>query len=333
MRAVPLLALLLLLGGCGGKPSTPQMPFATETVSAALTSIHLPGSASTPRGAAPTDLPTVAFVGLTPTLPEACDPVFADYCTVDGHFIFNRPIYPPGNDKVEPTYRYGATQNGLREPHHGVEFPNQSGTPVHAVAAGEVVFAGSDKSTLVSPWSNFYGNAVVIKHEYEGFPIFTLYGHLSRIDVQSGQRVAEGQKIGEVGAAGAAIGSHLHFEVRQGENNYASTRNPELWLVPRIGDGTLAIRVTDKMDNALGVQINVQRLLTDGTFEVVTQPEAYNLKEKVKISSDDVYRENFAFGDLPAGTYRLSFVNSGRLYARLVEVESGKLTLVDFTTK
>jgi len=333
MRVVPLLALVLLMGGCGGTPSTPQMPSATETIAVALTSGPSPENRSTRPVVVPTELPTEAIVTLTPAISEACDPSSADYCIVDGHFIFDRPIYPPGNDKIEPTYRYGATQNGLREPHHGVEFPNASGTSVHAAADGEVVFAGGDKSTLISPWSNFYGNAVVIGHTYNGKPVFSLYGHLSEIDVTLGQTVTAGEKIGEVGATGAAIGSHLHFELRVDQDNYSSTRNPELWIVPRAGEGTLSLRVTDDTDKLLGVHINVQRLLSDGTYAVVTQPEAYSLKEKYKVSSDDAYRENFAIGDLPAGTYRLSFVNLGKLYERLVEVESGRLTLVDFTTK
>jgi murein DD-endopeptidase MepM/ murein hydrolase activator NlpD len=352
MRAVTFLTLVLLLAGCSGTPSTPQMPFATETIAAALTSVHLPrdqppptaivstvpptatsvASTSTlPAVIAPTDAPTATAVVLTPTLPAACDPVTVDYCIVAGHFIFNRPIFPPGNDYVEPTYRYGATQNGFRDPHHGVEFPNATGTPVHAAADGQVVFAGSDTSTPISPWPNAYGNAVVIEHSYNGLPIFTVYGHLSKVDVQSGQRVSAGEMIGEVGATGAAIGSHLHFEVRQGENQYTSTRNPELWLIPRDGQGTLAIRVSDETSQLVPVRINVQYVLDDGTREQVVQPEAYSFKEKYKVASDDVYGENFGFGDLRAGTYRLSFVRLGKLYQRLVEVIPDRLTLVDFT--
>lgn len=333
MRVVPLMILVLLLSGCGGIPSTPQMPFVTETISAALTSIHSPENTSTFPVVIPTELPTAAYVTLTPTLSDLCDPASADYCIIDGHFIFNRPINPPGNDKVEPTYRYGATQNGLREPHHGVEFPNASGTPVHAAAEGAVVFAGSDKTTLISPWSNVYGNAVVIEHKFQGNPIFSVYGHLSQVEVKVGQQVIAGEKIGEVGATGAAIGSHLHFEVRQDENNYTSTRNPELWLIPRDGEGTLAVRVSDGTDQLLPVIINVQRLMDDGSREQVPQPEAYSFKEKYKVTSDNVYGENYGFGDLPAGTYRLSIVHYGKLYERLVEVESGKLTLVDFAVK
>src|SRR5512133_1448811 len=74
-----------------------------------------------------------------------CDPFSEDFCITEGHFILRRPIESPANDRVEPTYRYGSTANGTREPHHGVEFPNESGTPVYAAARGIVVFAGSDQ--------------------------------------------------------------------------------------------------------------------------------------------------------------------------------------------
>ncbi|MDO9348820.1 MAG: M23 family metallopeptidase, partial [Anaerolineales bacterium] len=52
---------------------------------------------------------------------------------------------------------------------------------------------------------------IVLRHADS---LFTLYAHLSRIEVEAGQRVVVGQKIGEVGKSGTAQGSHLHFEVR-----------------------------------------------------------------------------------------------------------------------
>ena len=83
---------------------------------------------------------------LSPPLPTAtqnpCDPFVVDFCITDGYFVFQNPIYPPGNTFVDTTYRYGTTQNGTREPHHGVEFLNRFGTPVHAAGDGVVQFAG-----------------------------------------------------------------------------------------------------------------------------------------------------------------------------------------------
>ncbi|MEO0170588.1 MAG: M23 family metallopeptidase [candidate division WOR-3 bacterium] len=93
----------------------------------------------------------------------------------------------------------------LREyrPHHGVDYAAPYGSPVHTVASGRVVFAG---------WKGGYGKTVIIKHT-NGYQ--TLYGHLSRIYVKTGQVVEQGDVIGAVGSTGLSTGPHLHFEIRQ----------------------------------------------------------------------------------------------------------------------
>jgi murein DD-endopeptidase MepM/ murein hydrolase activator NlpD len=57
-----------------------------------------------------------------------------------------------------------------------------------------------------------YGNNVVINHGY-GFE--TLYGHMSKFNVRSGQRIKRGDVIGYVGNTGASTGPHVHYEVRR----------------------------------------------------------------------------------------------------------------------
>lgn len=335
MRGALLIILpVVFLAGCMGDPSTPSMPHATETVSAALTKINLPEEVTSLPAINPTDTSTVTPDQETtnPTV-GVCDPATSDFCIVVGHFIFNRPIPLPGNTKVESTYRYGSTQYDSREPHHGVEFANPFGTPVLAAADGEVVFAGSDAQAGLSPWPDFYGNAVVIKHAFGEQDLFTLYAHLSKIDVATGDFINSGTKVGEVGASGAAIGSHLHFEVRIDENKYGSNRNPELWLIPEGETGVLALRVAGKNDNLIPVTLNIQTIYPDGTLKSIAQPEAYDFVEKIPVTSDIVYGENFALGDLPAGNYRLSFVLSGKLHERLIEIEPGRLTIVEITIK
>lgn len=90
----------------------------------------------------------------------------------------------------------------------------------------QMVFAGDDGQTLLAWVPAFYGNVIVLEHLLAGEKLYTLYGHLSRVGVSIGQAVKTGEPIGEVGASGTAIGSHLHFEVRRGANDYFSTRNP-----------------------------------------------------------------------------------------------------------
>ena len=88
--------------------------------------------------------------------------------------------------------------------HNGVDYAAPRGTPVRSVGDGVVEFAGQQ---------NGYGNIVQIKHDKDRA---TVYAHLSRIDVEVGQRVEQGQHIGAVGATGWATGPHLHFEFKIG---------------------------------------------------------------------------------------------------------------------
>ena len=276
----------------------------------------------------PTDTP---FVPLPTATQVVCDPIESDFCITDGHFLFQRPIQLPGNTFVDTTYPYGSTQNGKREPHHGVEFLNKFGTPVHAAGDGVIQFAGSDREAVYSPWKDFYGNVVVIRHANE---MYTLYAHLSRIDVEVGDEVKVGDQIGEVGQSGVATGSHLHFEVRRGgdSTNYFSTQNPEVWLVPN----------KDESSNPLGT-ISFAIKDQNGTFQFAEFTARYYLsKSGSKIKSHYIVTypldmslgdENAALGDLPPGYYYVALKYNGHLYERWVEVESGKLTQVVFTEK
>ncbi len=229
---------------------------------------------------------------------------------------------------MDITYRYGSTQNGTREPHHGVEFLNKFGTPVHATGDGAVQFAGPDKEAMYSPWADFYGNVVVVRHADE---MYTLYAHLSKVDVQAGDEVKAGDLIGEVGQSGVATGSHLHFEVRKGGDgtDYFSTQNPELWLAPN----------EDGNDDLLGA-ISFSIIDGNSNFQFVEFTARYHLdKNGPRVKSHYIVtyakdmmvgKENAALGDLPPGWYRVALKYNGQIYERWVEVQSGKLTQVVF---
>jgi len=89
--------------------------------------------------------------------------------------------------------------------HDGIDIGAKEGTPVHAAASGEVVYADSRLSG--------YGKLVIIRH---GRNLFTAYGHNQRMLVRKGAHVRAGDVIARVGHTGRATGPHLHFEVRQG---------------------------------------------------------------------------------------------------------------------
>jgi murein DD-endopeptidase MepM/ murein hydrolase activator NlpD len=275
-----------------------------------------------------TFLPPTPFASVTPMQEPRCDPLSADFCITDGHFILQRPVHPPANDLVDKTYPYGSTANGTRDPHHGVEFSNPSGTPVYAAADGVVLFAGADTQAIYSPWSNYYGNLIVIQHQ-DG--LFTLYAHLSKIDVPMGKRVSVDDKIGEVGKTGVAIGSHLHFEVRRGHaEDYFATQNPELWLVPakEVGGhpfGTLMISVVDQN----------RALIQYAEFTIRYHPEKSGPPAKSYYGTTytpDMLNadENAVLGELPPGHYRIALNANGKMYERWIEVKSGRLTQVVF---
>ena len=290
---------------------TPQETF-TRTASAAPSQIQTATSTSVP-------IPTLETATAT-IMP--CDPQVEGFCITDGHFIFQRPIKPPANDIVDSTYPYGSTAKATRDPHHGVEFLNKFGTPVYAAGDGIVIFAGPDTEAIYSPWVNFYGNLVVIGHDND---LFTLYAHLSKIEVETGKKVNVGDKIGEVGQSGVATGSHLHFEVRRGDvENYFSTLNPELWLVPSRDEyGAIAISVMDQntyLFSELTVNYYLDRSQTPVKSYYVTSYTRDLFKRE----------ENAAVSDLVPGSYRIAMTMNGQVYERWVEVKSGKLTQVVF---
>jgi hypothetical protein len=288
---------------------------------------------------------------LLPT-PTACP---SDLCAYSSQFFMLRPIALPDNNRVDVTYRFGSTQGGMREPHHGIEMLNPAGIPVLAAADGLVVVAGNDIKptsaegewpiTFYGPYSNFYGSLVVIEHQASQAlmddllpvpqPLYTLYGHLSAISVEVGQVVNAGEIIGQVGMAGIATGNHLHFEVRLGANTYNSVSNPELWLSPQQDDsgvimGGLAARVIDPWGNPFPPEggIVLQRLPEgpEGPKDLEFYTMSY--QEAALIGRPPFY-ESFAIGDLPTGLYRVSFAYGG-VRRFLVEIYPGMLTVAEF---
>jgi murein DD-endopeptidase MepM/ murein hydrolase activator NlpD len=90
--------------------------------------------------------------------------------------------------------------------HGGVDIAAPRGTGVYVSAEGSVLRTGYEHAG--------YGRFVEIRHPNG---MTTLYGHLSRLDVASGDTVEAGARIGLVGSTGRSTGPHLHFEVRRGE--------------------------------------------------------------------------------------------------------------------
>ncbi len=121
--------------------------------------------------------------------------------------LTNYQIGSPFGTRTDPFNRRPAFHTGI-----DMDAPYRS--PVYATAPGTVVFSG---------YYSDYGNAVEIDH---GFGIDTLYAHLQRSLVATGERVAAHAEIGLVGTTGRSSGPHLHYEVRI--NN--APQDPEKFL-------------------------------------------------------------------------------------------------------
>jgi murein DD-endopeptidase MepM/ murein hydrolase activator NlpD len=313
----------------GNKTAQPITTSTPEVLSRIETEIPSPIKTKT---SSPTSFPSFTF---TPSpSPNSPPPCSAQLCTYEGHFYLSRPIEPLYNDRTDTTYRYGSTQDGQRPTHHGVEFVNEEGIPVLASADGVVVVAGSDSQQAFADYPFYYGNLVIIEHNFPQIdePIFSLYGHLSDVLIEEGNIVKTGDVIGLVGHTGVADWSHLHFEVRAGENRFYDTRNPELWIQPHEDSngelkGALAGRIMDEYGTPIHIpNIVIERFNDSGKAERLFYVESY---ADFSVNGDDEWKENFAVGDLPPGKYRVSFVARG-LQTWEVMVYPGQVTVFVF---
>lgn len=137
----------------------------------------------------------------------------------------NFRLVEPDPDFVLPAAGPLSSRFGLRRifndqpraPHAGLDISAAAGVAVAAPAGG-----------VVSNTGNYFfnGNTVFVDH---GSGLISAYMHLSRIDVQEGQRLRRGEVLGAVGATGRATGPHLHWAVFLNGNAV----DPELFLPAR----------------------------------------------------------------------------------------------------
>ena len=242
------------------------------------------------------------------------------------HFYFSRPIAADEVNWPLANYRYGGVffEDVV---HTGVDIPAPSGTPVVAAGDGKVIWAGYGLYRGVAgDLSDPYGQAVVIRHDfgYQGQQLFTVYGHMSEINVSRGQHVELGQRIGLVGETGFVTGPHLHFEVRVGESDYFTTLNPELWLVPPQGWGVAVARI---MDTAGQLYTREVLWITSKKTKQVWKAIPY---AGGAVNSDPYYRENMVISDLPAGKYTVKTTYAGRPFDLEFEIFPGRVTYFIF---
>jgi murein DD-endopeptidase MepM/ murein hydrolase activator NlpD len=272
----------------GGSPLVPHSePTATFTTVPTLG----PGVTRRPATPAPTPMPDPRYVATTRLAGRP----------QEDHYWLAGPIAPEHTDVIAPSYPYGSRGDGTYPIHQGVEFVNPIGTDVLATAPGTVVVAGDDRTAVYGARTDFYGLLVIVKLDqlYLGKPVYVLCGHLSEIRVEAGQPVKAGDVLGLVGMTGIAEGPHLHLEVRYGDILPENTVNPELWLQPRAGRGTLAGLVVS-VDDLVVPDVAVQLYRADQPDVLVREVVTYPSRA---VNPDPSWGESFAAGDLAAGKW------------------------------
>jgi hypothetical protein len=248
---------------------------------------------------------------------------------------FRRPIAPTDNSFIDQTYRYGSTMGGNFQQHQGVEFNNPDGTPVYAIGAGKVVYAGRAEQGALT---------VTIRHDTsvtadgKKYRLYSTYYHNSLLKVKVGQRVSKGTVIARVGNTGRATNDHLHLEMSASPTDSLGaivdslqrfppyTTNPELWIEPLPSAGIVAGQVFD----ASGAPIPLARIYGIIKRDPAETPFSYAETYGDKAHPHPLYGEHFAVSDVPAGTYVVGTEIEGKKVFRTIAVEAGKLTWVVF---
>jgi murein DD-endopeptidase MepM/ murein hydrolase activator NlpD len=242
------------------------------------------------------------------------------------HYYFIRPIAADEVNWPLADYRYGGIFFGPDVVHTGIDIPNPKGTPVLAAGSGKVVTAGYGLYYGGNDINDPYGLAVTIQHDfgYENRQLTTVYAHMESITVTPGQWVKAGDQIGTIGTTGFTTGPHLHFEVRIDTNNFFSTRNPELWLVPPQGWGVLVCRFMNTNGSLLTKQtVFVKNIETNQNWDVITYG-------KHTVNEDEYYHENMVLSDLPAGIYTLTINYLDKWKRTDVTINPGATTYCTF---
>ena len=121
--------------------------------------------------------------------------------------LFNSKFLIPVKGRLSGVYGSQRILNGKpRRPHYGIDIAAPKGTKVISPTNGFV--------KLVSDDMFFTGKTIIIDH---GLGLLSIFAHLNKINVSKGQKVQEGQKIGEVGMTGRATGPHLHWGIYLGD--------------------------------------------------------------------------------------------------------------------
>jgi murein DD-endopeptidase MepM/ murein hydrolase activator NlpD len=196
---------------------------------------------ATARQGSPKDV----FIAVNRTLRKANDDKIAEVTKkASPAMLWKGAFVQLSNSKVEANFADQRTYTYQGEAldtsyHLGYDLSVTKRYPVEAANGGAVAFAGE---------LGIYGNAVILDH---GLGLFTLYGHLSAIDVKVGDKVEQRHVLGRTGETGLAAGDHLHYGVYL---HGVAVLPVEWWDAKWIGDN-----IAPKLQGLSGEEIAVSQ--------------------------------------------------------------------------
>ena len=202
-------------------PAPTAEPTAVPTATPGVTATPTAVPTSTPEpSAVPSASPVVTPTPTpTPSPQPVVNPVKLEHDVLDNVDKVCIYLFPVPNSS-EITQEYSAE-------HKAIDIAASSGSPVYAAEDGTVSYVQIWDGSYDTTGMMSYGHMVEVRHA-DGNT--TLYAHLSEINVQQGEKVVRGQRIGRVGSTGNATGPHLHFEVITSEGKADPAEY--LWTMP-----------------------------------------------------------------------------------------------------
>lgn len=200
-------------------PAPTAEPTAVPTATPGVTATPTAVPTSTPEPSAVPSASPVVTPTPTPSPQPVVNPVKLEHDVLDNVDKDCIYLFPVPNSS-EITQEYSAE-------HKAIDIAALSGSPVYAAEDGTVSYVQIWDGSYDTTGMMSYGHMVEIRHA-DGNT--TLYAHLSEINVQQGEKVVRGQRIGRVGSTGNATGPHLHFEVITSEGKVDPA--DYLWTMP-----------------------------------------------------------------------------------------------------
>lgn len=199
--------------------------------------------------------------------------------------------------------------------HAGTDFPVPLNTPVYSTCDGEVVAATSLTTS--------YGKHIKIRATVNGSTVYIRYCHLNSFAVNVGDKVTSGQLIAYSGSTGNSTGPHLHYEVRNSNDRYGSSSNPN--LNPRdYLPGTSYLFTSDKSTDVPSITIpSGSQTVSDGEYHIVSALDN-NMGLDVEAASSDLCANIQLYNNVldDSQVFVVNYLGDG--YYKITNKHSGK---------